>query len=86
MKYRAYSVVKHSLADQLAHVERDRALVFDCAFAFRLTNRRLGNRSPATTRCHKAFGCLVIRSGRLLRVTSSSPVGAGRGEFAFSAQ
>jgi len=36
VKYRAYPVVKHSLADQLAHVERNHAVVFDGAFAFRL--------------------------------------------------
>ena len=51
-KYRAYPVVKHSLADQLAHVERDPAMDFDGAFAFRMTNSPFGTHSPASARCH----------------------------------
>ncbi len=34
VKYRAQRLLKHPLADQFAHVERDVAVVFDGAFAF----------------------------------------------------
>jgi hypothetical protein len=44
------------LADQLAHVERDVAVIFDSAFAFGRRNSGFGNRSPASARCHHAFG------------------------------
>ena len=43
VKYRARRLLKHTLADQFAHVERDGAVVLDGAFAFwmpRLTFRQ----------------------------------------------
>jgi len=40
MKYRAYPMVKHVLAGQFAHLERNLAMVFDGAIAFRFCFKR----------------------------------------------
>ncbi len=39
-KYRAYRLLKHMLAHQIAYVERDLAVVFDGAFAIRFRDKR----------------------------------------------
>ncbi len=54
MKNRAQRPSKHMLAHQIAYVERDLAVVFDGAFAFRTGNTGFGSCSPTSTCCHHA--------------------------------
>jgi hypothetical protein len=49
VKCRAHWLIKHMLADQFAHIERDRPVVFNGALAFRLTKQTV--RQPLAC-CH----------------------------------
>ena len=42
VKYRPLPMLKHTLADQFAHVERDVAVVFNGAFARRMPRQTFG--------------------------------------------
>ena len=56
-KHRAHRLLKHALAYHLAHVERDVAVVFDRAFAFRFRDERAVRQPLASsTLCHHACG------------------------------
>jgi hypothetical protein len=66
---RANRLVKHSMADQFAHVERNLAVVFDCACAFRIPKHMVQQPLACNQCCHHALGSLGVWFCRLLCAT-----------------
>jgi hypothetical protein len=69
-KHRSHGLLKHMLADQFAHVERNVAVIFDGTFTFGTAKHWVRQRLACDRALPPhAFGSAASRLGRLLCVT-----------------